>query len=172
MSRRTTTPTPSSPAGQVPRYGDRPFDSQRHDPYQADAKQAGPAICFDCGAIYSAGRWQWGEPAADAHRTLCPACRRVHDKLPAGTLVLDGPYVPAHRDALLHIVEAEAAHERQEHPLNRTMRIDAHGDRIEVPTTDIHLPQRIGKALERAHGGELTIHYDADAYGVRVHWHR
>ena len=92
MSRRIETPTPYTPPGRTPRYGDRPFDSQRHDPYQSDAKDAGPGVCTGCGAVYRAGRWKWGEPAADARQTRCPACRRAHDKLPAGLLILRTTY--------------------------------------------------------------------------------
>ena len=46
------------------------------------------------------------------------------------------------------------------------------GDRIEVLTTDIHLPQRIGEALKSAYDGELSVRYGSDEYSVRVHWHR
>jgi len=41
-----------------------------------------------------------------------------------------------------------------------------------VPTTDIHLPQRIGRALERAYDAELDVRYGEDEYVVRVRWHR
>ena len=58
------------------------------------------------------------------------------------------------------------------HPLNRIMQIDEHDGRIEISTTDIHLPQRIGKALKRAHHSELSVQYGKDEYSVRVRWHR
>jgi hypothetical protein len=41
-----------------------------------------------------------------------------------------------------------------------------------VTTTDVHLPQRIGRALERAWQGELDIQYAGDEYSVRARWRR
>jgi len=45
-------------------------------------------------------------------------------------------------------------------------------DGIEVSTTDIHLPQRMGEALRSAYQGDLEVSYAADEYGVRVTWRR
>jgi hypothetical protein len=52
------------------------------------------------------------------------------------------------------------------------MQIDEHDGRIEISTTDIHLPQRLGEALKRAHHGELAVQYGKDEYSVRLRWHR
>ncbi len=43
------------------------------------------------------------------------------------------------------------------------------GDRIEVLTTDIHLPQWIGKALESAYDGELSVRCGSGQCSVRGH---
>lgn len=154
------------------RFRDRIFDDPRHDPYQAKGKYVEPTRCRACGAAYHKGHWQWGAPPAGAHEDVCPACRRIHDKMPAGTLIVDGPFVTAHRQDLLNLVHNEAERERSEHPLNRVMRVDEAGDRIEVSTTDIHLPQRMGEALKHAYDGELSVQYGHDDYTVRVHWQR
>lgn len=76
------------------------------------------------------------------------------------------------RPWLLRIVDNVAAHERAEHALNRIMSIDVLDGRIEICTTDVHLPRRIGRALKRAHDGELSIAFARDACGIRVGWHR
>jgi len=172
MSRRTPTPSPLTPAGHVTRYRDRIFDDKRHDPYQQAGKYAEPTRCEQCGAVYENGRWRWGSAPQAVGVGLCPACHRVRDKLPAGLLTLDGPFVPAHHDELVHAARNQAEHEGAEHPLHRIMQIDEHGDRIEISTTDIHLPQRIGEALKSAYDGELNVRYASDEYSVRVHWHR
>ena len=109
------------------------------------------------------------EQAAEAR---CPACRRVRDKLPAGTLVLEGPFVDAHQDEIVHLIRNEAERERREHPLHRVMEIAPGPARIQVATTDIHLPQRLGEAVRRAFDGELNVKYGADDYTARVHWRR
>lgn len=52
------------------------------------------------------------------------------------------------------------------------MAIEETADGIEVSTTDIHLPQRMGEALRSAYQGDLEVGYAADEYGVRVTWRR
>lgn len=171
MSKRGS-PTPTQPHGSVERHGARVFDEKQHDPYQAPGKYREPAVCEDCGAAYHHGRWHWAPAEAGAHKVACPACRRIRDELPAGTLTIEGPFFLAHRDEVLNLVRNEAAHERQEHALARIMRIDDEKERSVVTTTDVHLPQRIGRALERAYDGELDVRYGEDEYVVRVRWHR
>lgn len=172
MGRRPSTPSPVKTPGHLKRYSGRVFDDQRHDPYQPTGKYAEPRRCGQCGAVYHKGHWQWGDAPEAAQSETCPACRRTHDKLPAGWLILDGPFVAAHRDELIGIIHNEAEHERREHPLNRIMQIDEHDGRVEISTTDIHLPQRIGEKLKSAYHGELTVQYGKEEYSVRLHWHR
>ena len=154
------------------RFRDRIFDDKRHDPYEPPGKYPEPTRCTGCGAVYHKGHWQWGTAPEDARADTCPACRRIADRLPAGTLTLAGAFLAAHRADLLHLVQNEAEHERREHPLHRIMRIDEHPDRVEVSTTDIHLPQRMAVALKRAYDGDFTVEYGHDEYSVRVRWER
>jgi hypothetical protein len=172
MIRRTPNTAPRSAAGQPGRYRDRIFDDQRHDPYQTKGKFAGPLRCSDCGVVYQDGRWQRVSAPEGSDAVLCPACRRIRDKLPAGELRLDGPFVPAHRAELLRIARNEAGHEESEHPLHRIMHVDERDDSIVIATTDIHLPQRIGESVRRACRGELEVRYGSNEYSVRVHWRR
>ena len=172
LARRPSTPSPQTPPGQLKRFGRRIFDEPRHDPYEPAGKVREPTRCGECGAVYHSGRWHWGEAPEAARVDTCPACRRVRDKLPAGWLTIEGPFVAAHRATLTALVHNQAERERAEHPLNRIMRIDEHDDRIEVTTTDIHSPQRLGEALKRAHDGDLTVKYGKDEYSVRVNWRR
>ncbi len=165
------TPTPNRPQGGVERHGARVLDDEQHDPYRR-AKVHEPAVCASCGAVLQRGRWCWGTAEPNANRVTCPACRRAHDRLPAGTLTLDGAFFVAHRDEAMNLVKNEAARERDEHALNRILAIEEADDRAVVTTTDIHLPQRIGRALERAWDGELSIHYAKDEDAVDVRWRR
>jgi hypothetical protein len=169
--RRARARSPVSPPGHVVRYGARILDAQRHDPYQPKGQYGAATRCRQCGAVYRHGRWQWSELTGSTSPDLCPACRRIRDKLPAGWLTMDGPLVAARREELVRIARNEAEHERAEHPMHRIVDIESHGDRVEVSTTDVHLPQRIGAALKRAHHGDLDIRYGMDEYSVRVHWH-
>jgi hypothetical protein len=165
-------PSPMTPPGGVRRFGARVFDDPRHDPYQASAKYREPIHCSQCGAVYKAGRWQWTERSATSIPGTCPACKRIHDGLPAGRLTLEGPYLAAHEKELVQIARHQAEQERAEHALHRIMNIESRPGSLEITTTDIHLPRRIGEALARAHDGELTIRFSEDAYEIEVRWHR
>ncbi|HSK41658.1 MAG TPA: BCAM0308 family protein [Arenibaculum sp.] len=173
-----------------PRRHDRMVQERIHDPYRARLKMAGPAICPQCNAVYEQGRWHWGprptaaggaaggaagEAAEEAveeavEEIVCPACRRIADRCPAGIVTLSGAYVGPHQDELLALVRHQHELETAEHPLNRIMDIRDTADGFEVTTTDIHLPRRIGEALRRTHHGDLTLHFDEGGYFARVHW--
>jgi hypothetical protein len=172
MNRRKSIPAPVTPPGRFHRYGARVFDDTRHDPYQPPGKYAGPTRCATCGAVYQRGRWQWITAPASSTSATCPACRRAHDHLPAGRLTLQGPYVALHRSELVRLARGEERHERVEHALHRIIDVDERSDIVDITTTDIHLPRRIGEAVKRAHDGDLTISFAKDAYEIRVHWQR
>jgi hypothetical protein len=102
----------------------------------------------------------------------CPACRRVNDRYPAGELTIAGAFAVAHASEALQLVDNVARAENREHPLHRVMHVHREADAIRIETTDIHLPRRIGHALEGTWGGELSTHYDEQGYFVRVGWRR
>ena len=142
------------------------------DPYAQRRKPPGTAACADCGAVFYRGRWSWRAAPAHAPRALCPACRRIRERLPAGFVRLAGPYAREHRDALINIARRCEAAERKEHPLQRIMRIEASGEGLVVTTTDGHLARGIGEALHRAHRGELSYRYTRGERLLRVTWTR
>lgn len=172
MTRRTPNSAPAGLSTQTRHRPDRIYDDERHDPYQTNGKHAGIVRCSDCGLVYETGRWHRGPAPEGAGTARCPACRRIRDRLPAGELLLDGPFVAAHREELLRIARNEAGHEESEHPLHRIMHVDERDDSIVIATTDIHLPQRIGESVRRACRGELEVRYGSNEYSVRVHWRR
>jgi hypothetical protein len=165
-------PAPHVPTGGVRHYGERIFNAERHDPYEQGGKYREPTQCSGCGAVWHRGRWQWGAAPAGAEPAMCPACRRIHDKLPAGTIVLDGPFVAGHRDELVRLARNEAEREGRDHPLHRLMQVAETPGRVVMETTDIHLPQRIGEALQSAYDGELDVRYGDNEYSARVVWRR
>ena len=65
----------------------------------------------------------------------------------------------------------EAA-ENKEHPMNRIIEIRETGDGLLLTTTDVHLPRRIGKAVQAAWKGSLDIHFDEGGYFTRIAWRR
>lgn len=143
-----------------------------NDPYQAQQKIREPSVCQDCGAVYHHGRWQWQGKPEEATAVRCPACRRIAERMPAGIVTLHGAFVAQHKAEIVGLARNEEAAEKGEHPLNRIIAVEETPDGLEIRTTDIHLPRRIGTAIKRAHGGELAIDFDAAGYFVRVDWRR
>jgi hypothetical protein len=60
--------------------------------------------------------------------------------------------------------------ERAQHSLHRVVRIEDRPTRVVVTTTDIHLPKRIGRTVQRAYKGRLQLHYEEEACFVRASW--
>jgi NMD protein affecting ribosome stability and mRNA decay len=171
-----TQPNQPSDLSHKGRHGgriDRRVQEMDHDPYHPKAKLPEPTRCPDCGAVYHEGRWQWtATPPEGAHETRCPACRRIHDRVPAGRLTLSGDYFQAHRDEILHIVQNVETREKERHPLARIMAVEDADDGVRVTFTDPHLARGAGEAVHHAHQGELDFHYVDEDTALRVSWRR
>ena len=145
-------------------------EDQILDPYQRQQKLEDDTVCTQCGAVYHKGRWQWGATPVNRHEALCPACRRINDKLPAGVVKLHGALGRQQREEILRLARHQEEAEKSEHPLTRIIKIDEDADGIVINTTDIHLPRRIGEAVKRAFHGSLNEDFDQGGYFVRVNW--
>lgn len=153
-------------------HKDRQIEEVRHDPYRERHKPAEAAVCPGCGLVFERGRWLWEARPANAQAHLCPACHRVKDKYPAGQVTLSGEFLAQHRDEILGLVRNEEARAKAEHPLERIIQISDAAGEITITTTDLHLPRRIGEALQHAWKGDLDVKYSPDEYLVRVNWRR
>jgi len=142
------------------------------DPYKRPGKMPEPAACPQCGAVYQAGRWHWGTRPADAHDVVCQACHRINDRYPAGIVTVADTLTATEKADMLNFVRHQETAEKAEHPMNRIIAIDESPAAIVITTTDIHLPRRIGEAIERAFHGKHTTHFDKGGYFVRVNWGR
>lgn len=160
----------------------------RHDPYRAIRKPRGVVHCPDCKLICFEGRWQTVAPSDQStpHSALaaatpakaakaaltrrCPACQRIADHYPAGTLTIEGPWAYEHRDEILRTARHVAERMQAEHPLERIMDIEPLDGHLRITTTDIHLAQSIGKALHHAFGGLLHYGFAEGQYQLRVTW--
>lgn len=146
---------------------------REHDPYRDRHKPAEPAACPDCGAVFHDGRWQWLAAAPDAQPQMCPACRRVRDRFPAGFVVLEGEFFRGHREEVMNLVHAHARHVREEHPLERLMGAqDREDGSCLLTTTGVHLARGLGEALQQAWRGDLAFHYEQGQTLLRVRWRR
>lgn len=164
-------PTRFHPIGSPVRH-DRVIQEHEHDAYKSRGKLPEPTVCPECGAVFHEGRWQWMAAPAQAHEEMCSACHRIHDKFPAGFVILAGEFFNQHRDELLHLINNVGERAKAEHPIERIMNIEDEPDGVLVTTTDIHLARGIGEALHHAYHGELEFHYNDEENLLRVRWKR
>jgi len=156
----------------LPPRKDRLLREHVHDTYKFRHKLHEPTVCPRCGAVYHEGRWHWAGAPPDAHRQLCPACHRVQDKYPAGFVNVSGPFAAQHRQEIISVARSEEKQAMAEHPLERIIAIEEHGDGLLITTTNPHLARGIGEALRHAYQGELDFHYVEETDFLRVSWKR
>ncbi|MBS0252716.1 MAG: ATPase [Proteobacteria bacterium] len=145
----------------------------RHDPYKARGKLREPTVCNRCGAVFAEGRWQCLDSVpVDAAKQTCPACLREDDKYPAGEVTLSGKFFQNHKDEIFALIRNTQSNQSSEHPLSRIIEIADGRDAAVITTTDIHLPRRLGHALEHAYKGQFHIAYSEGEYFVKANWHR
>jgi NMD protein affecting ribosome stability and mRNA decay len=147
------------------------FKPAQDDPYLE--MPGGSAHCPQCGAVRHQGRWSWQQAVPeDAQAHACPACRRIADDQPAGTLRLTGSFLAAHREEVLGLIHNTEAAEKAQHALERLIKVSERGDGLQVTTTGIHLAQRLGHTLTGAFKGECSYQYADDEHHLAVHWSR
>jgi len=149
------------------------YEEHVQDPYRTRMKWPEPTVCPDCGAVFHKGRWVWGEAPGGAAEHRCPACSRIHDRVPAGILTVGGDFFEAHRDEIMNLVRNQEMQEKNQHPLERIMAIEDRDDgQTEITFTGIHLTRSVGDALHRAYEGAFDLQYtDSDAV-MRASWRR
>jgi hypothetical protein len=57
-------------------------------------------------------------------------------------------------------------------PLERIMRMEREGDNLVIETTEEKLAEHLGRALNKAHQGELKIDWSDEHSLCRVTWER
>ena len=160
------------------RNGWRPLQHEQllqevvHDTYKERRKLAEPTRCPRCAAVYRAGRWTWRKSSGPAYRVLCPACRRLRDRFPAGYVTLAGAFFRKHQEEILALVQHCAQREGAEHPLERIMNIEAVRGGVLVTTTSVHLARLIAEALRRSFKGDLGYRYNRGEKLLRAAWRR
>ncbi len=156
-------------------YGrrDRLVREHQHDTYREEGKWPEPTLCVECGAVFVNGRWTWqDESPLDANEVTCPACRRMADDYPAGTIDLQSSFLEQHGEEVRNLILNEEQAEKQEHPLERIMQFREEPDHWIITTTGIHVARRIGEAVARAYQGRLELAYGDGEKSIRVSWRR
>ncbi len=155
-------------------YGrrDRLIVEREHDTYREEKKWPEGTVCTECGALFTGGRWTWKEPPPERNGVVCPACRRIAEKYPAGFLEISGAFFPAHRREILGLLGNEEKVEKAEHPLERIMAVTEQEDGTVITTTGIHIARRLGNALAHAYQGRLSFTYGDGEKTIRIRWSR
>ena len=164
----------SSQTPQSPTRRDRLLKQPQADAYRAGRKLPEPTLCKVCGAVFTGGRWQWLDALPEtAQETRCPACQRIHDRVPAGFLTLSGSFFDEHREEIMRLVHRHVERQRLQHPLQRIIDsrpLEKGG--IEISFTEYHLPKGVGEAVKNAYQGELQITFAGASGQERVSWER
>jgi hypothetical protein len=156
MTSKNTGPKNTGPGARKD-HPARNVQPKGHDPYRRDRKHAGAFVCESCGVVEHAGKWAWGAPPlAELSSGLCPACQRIRDNYPAGTLRLRGACLE-HLEEIRGLLANQEQAEKQEHPLERLMAIEEGEGEVTVTTTGVHLAKRITSALERRFHAKAEI---------------
>ncbi len=155
-----------------------------HDAGQHRAPRAArePATCSGCGAVYLRRRWTLArhDPLSNAPPSgrpariiLCPACKQKHGGAAGGFVTIEGDFVTSHRDQIVRLLRNEAARTAEDNPLAQIMSWrDSQDGKLVLTTTTEHLAQRLGHALEKALGGEVTYDFSHENKLARVNWRR
>ncbi len=115
------------------------------------------ARCTRCEASYREGRWTWKRAPADAYEATCPACERIEKDYPAGLLRIGGGFAHEHRDEIEQLLRNVERRECETHPLKRILRIEDADEGFTFSTTDAKLVLALGRSLEQAYSGELSL---------------
>lgn len=151
---------------------DRMYEQHVEDPYVKRGKWQEPTVCPDCNAVYHDGHWQWADIPEGAHQHRCPACSRIHDKVPAGILSLEGEFLSEHKDEILSLIHNEESKEKAQRPLERIMSIEEETDGVVIQYTGIHLTKSTGAAIHKAYQGDLNTDFNDRDAQIRVAWKR
>ncbi|MCF7891051.1 ATPase [Candidatus Bipolaricaulota bacterium] len=144
------------------------------NPYYEGKKYEEPTFCPSCGLVYHQGRWlnESVPKGKGANESLCPACRRERDRNPEGLVYLSGDYFNGHRKEIIQLAKNTEERAQENRPLQRIMWSEKDSGYLKIATTNEHLARRMGKAIARAHSGELEINSGDNERLVRVYWER
>lgn len=83
-----------------------------------------------------------------------------------------GSYLWNHEEEIRNILHNALARFAARNPLERVISMHSGMDGMIIETTDSKLAEQLGRALQRAHSGELQIDWQGAPVVCRVHWER
>jgi len=149
------------------------------DPFMSEQSPKEPSLCTSCKTVYLHKQWSL-DPAAyrrleanpDANWITCPACQKIAAGYPEGIVTLSGSYLWKHEDEIQRILNNEEQKALAKNPFERVIRRLREKDQLVIETTDKKLAEHLGRALHKAHQGELHISWTGAPNTCRVRWER
>lgn len=136
-------------------------------------------ICSRCDAVHENLHWRMDrgkhkelEGRQDVQRELCPGCERVRRRHIDGIVTLKGKFLLEHKNEVLNLVTRIARARRQIAVDARIINLTDRRDEVEIVTTERHLAEQIGKGVEKAFQGDLTLTWLKKEEFARVVWRR
>lgn len=149
------------------------------DPYIMDEGGQEPAVCTKCHAVYKNRRWYLEEEefrqlreSREVTKVVCPACRKIAESYPEGIVTLRGDYLWHHEEEIRNIIKNEEDKAMAKNPLERIIQMKREGEDLIIETTEEKLAEHIGRALNKAHQGELKTDWSDQHSLCRVTWER
>jgi len=129
--------------------------------------------CPKCDLVFQDGVWKRGSSnASDRAWKLCPACTQIRGGQVGGIVQCSGAFAANHRQELLNRIRNVEKQTQEERPLERIMNMKEDKNGITVSATTEHLVARIGKAIQRDFGGELSLRYAPEDKFALAYWRR
>lgn len=149
------------------------------DPYLPQGGLKEPAFCPDCQALYHNKHWELDAQALAAAKATgeitevtCPACQKIAEGYPEGVVTLSGDYLREHEAEIRNLLANEEEKARGRNPLERIMRMTRDEESLTIETTEKKLAEHLGRAVHKAHQGELKVSRGDDQGACRVYWER
>ncbi len=149
------------------------------DPYLPEEGPREPAVCRSCQALYRNKRWYLDPQLVSRlrsegglHEVTCPACQKIAEHYPEGVVTLRGGYLWDHEEEIRNILRNEETKAMAKNPLQRIMRMEREGADLIIETTEEKLAEHLGRALHKAHQGDLQVAWADDHAICRVTWER
>jgi NMD protein affecting ribosome stability and mRNA decay len=149
------------------------------DPYIPEEGPPALSLCESCHALYHNKRWyldvaafEAAKAGGDFHWVTCPACQKIAERYPEGIVTLRGDYFWDHEEEIRNILKNEEEKAMAKNPLERIIRMEREGNDLVIETTEEKLAEHLGRALHKAHQGELKVSWTEEHSVCRVTWER
>ena len=149
------------------------------NPYRESTHHPDHTLCAQCGALVLNQRWVIDEEqrrlavaSGAARQVTCPACSKTREEVPQGIVTLRGGYWREHRTDLIPLIRHQEEETLQDNPLERILSLREEDGCLVIETSTEKLAQKIGRAIHKAHKGEIDYQWGDGNHLARIFWYR